>query len=244
MKTSFGMLLLTGVAAGFTFPDHVVKTTTHLFVANQKSRQGYVPKGFFPEEWAAFKAAEKREHSKKKHHFQSRPLAEFQKDLEAGKVRHLFPIMFAKQRVQTGELRPSDVPYEQRQGSYDNKDVNVGYIPSGMTVHEWHNFQRAEKRKLKSKDFGSIGPTSFKSRSLQAFQEDLEKGKVKHLFPTMFAKERVKRGFIKEEDIPYMQRGGSWDNSDLKGAKKLEWTATDYQNAILPIWLRRGVTSA
>ena len=56
--------------------------------------------------------------------------------------------------------------------------VPVGYIPSGMTVHEWHNFQRAEKRKLKSKDFGSIGPTSFKSRSLQAFQEDLEKGKV------------------------------------------------------------------
>ena len=24
-----------------------------------------------------------------------------------------------------------------------------------------------------------------------------------------------------------MQRGGSWDNSDVRGAKKVEWTETD-----------------
>jgi hypothetical protein len=29
------------------------------------------------------------------------------------------------------------------------------------------------------------------------------------------------------EDIPYMQRGGSWDNSDVKGAKKVKWLGSD-----------------
>lgn len=29
------------------------------------------------------------------------------------------------------------------------------------------------------------------------------------------------------EDIPYMQRGGNWDNSDVKGAKKVRWLKSD-----------------
>jgi hypothetical protein len=41
------------------------------------------------------------------------------------------------------------------------------------------------------------------------------------------AKEKLKKGAIKQEDIPYMQRGGSWDNSDVRGAKKKGWTAYD-----------------
>ena len=36
----------------------------------------------------------------------------------------------------------------------------------------------------------------------------------------MFAKEQLKQGKIKQQDIPYMQRGGNWDDSDVKGAKK------------------------
>lgn len=36
----------------------------------------------------------------------------------------------------------------------------------------------------------------------QGFQEDLEKGKAKHLFPAMFAKEQIKRGQMKEEEVP------------------------------------------
>ena len=116
-------------------------------------------------------------------------------------VRHLFPVMSAKEKISRGTLKPSEVPYEQRQGRYDNKDVNVGYVPSGLSVHEWHDMQRAEKRKLKEKDFKATGPKGFKSRSFQAFQEDLEKGKVKHLFPTMFARENVAKGLIKEEDV-------------------------------------------
>ena len=92
--------------------------------------------------------------------------------------------MFAKERIKSGELKPADVPYEQRQGSYDNTDVNNGYVPSGMSIHEWHELQRAEKRELQSKEFGKMGPKGFKSRSLQAFQEDLEKGKVCDLHST------------------------------------------------------------
>lgn len=37
----------------------------------------------------------------------------------------------------------------------------------------------------------------------------------------------MKRGEIKKEDIPYMQRGGSWDNSDVRGAKKARWLNSD-----------------
>ena len=46
--------------------------------------------------------------------------------------------------------------------------------------------------------------------------------------PVFNAKEKLARGEIKEVDIPYMQRkGGSWDNADIKGAKKLPWTKED-----------------
>lgn len=94
-------------------------------------------------------------------------------------VRHLFPVLFAKERIQKGEIKPADVPYEQRVGSYDNSDVNNGYVPTGLSVHEWHELQRAEKRELQTKQFGKKGPKGFMSRSLQAFQEDLERGKVR-----------------------------------------------------------------
>ncbi|KAL7541202.1 hypothetical protein ACHAXR_012648 [Thalassiosira sp. AJA248-18] len=244
MKLSLLVLLLPiRLASGFTMIPATAKIPLGLYMESPKPKS-YFPKGFSPDNWAAFKSVEKRAPSTKKtKHFKSRSLVDFQKDLEAGKVRHQFPVMFAKERIKQGKLRPSDVPYEQRVGGkYDNKDVNVGYVPTGMAVHEWHELQRAEKRKERSKNFSAFGPTSFKSRSLQGFQEDLEKGKSTHLFPAMFAKERVKRGQMKEEDIPYMQRGrgASWDNSDVKGAKKKEWSETDKRMELVPSWLRRG----
>ena len=67
----------------------------------------------------------------------------------------------------------------------------------------------------------------FQSRSFQSFQEALERGEAKHLMPVMNAKERVKKGELKVEDIPYMQRGGNWDNTDVKGAKKAKWLKSD-----------------
>lgn len=103
----------------------------------------------------------------------------------------------------------------------------MGYVPSGFTPEQWRRKQEEEKAKEKGKKYGATGPQSFKSRSLQSFQTDLEKGKAEHLMPVMFAKDRVKKGELRPEDVPYMQRGGSWDNTDVKGAKKRKWNEID-----------------
>jgi hypothetical protein len=76
-----------------------------------------------------------------------------------------------------------------------------------MTPEQWRKLKENEKSAKAKKNFGAFGPQSFKSRSLQAFQQDLEKGKAGHLLPVFNAKEKVKQGKIKQEDIPYMQRG-------------------------------------
>jgi len=75
--------------------------------------------------------------------------------------------------------------------------------------------------------FEQVGPKGFQSRSFQSFQEALERGEAKHLMPLENARERIRRGELKKEDIPYMQRGGSWDNKDVKGAKKVKWLNSD-----------------
>lgn len=98
---------------------------------------------------------------------------------------------------------------------------------SGMTPEQWKKQQEAEKKATDSKNFAAFGPQSFKSRSMQSFQKDLEKGKASHLLPVFNAKEKIKKGELKVQDIPYMQRGGAWDNSDVKGAKKKDWDTTD-----------------
>ena len=51
-----------------------------------------------------------------------------------------------------------------------------------------------------------------------------EKGEAQHLFPV--DPEKVRRGEIALKDVPYMQRGGSWDNSDLAGKKG--WMKTGF----------------
>jgi hypothetical protein len=92
-----------------------------------------------------------------------------------------------------------------------------GYVPDGMTPAQYAKLKQKEELDKKQKKFGAFGPQSFQSRSLQAFQQDLESGRTGHLMPVFNAKDRVKRGEIKVQDIPYMQRLGSWDNSDVKG---------------------------
>mmetsp|Transcript_5116 Transcript_5116/g.11451 ORF Transcript_5116/g.11451 Transcript_5116/m.11451 type:complete len:155 (+) Transcript_5116:20-484(+) len=62
---------------------------------------------------------------------------------------------------------------------------------------------------------------------MQSFQEALERGEAAHLMPVFNAKEKLAKGEVKMEDIPYMQRGGKWDNSDVKGAKKRKWLPSD-----------------
>ena len=105
----------------------------------------------------------------------------------------------------------------------------MGYVPDGFTAEQWNKKKEAEKEAAKKKAFGAFGPRGFKSRSLQSFQMDLEKGKAGHLMPVFNAKDKISKGIIKPEDIPYMQRGNgaSWDNSDVKGAKKKAWNEKD-----------------
>mmetsp|Transcript_26832 Transcript_26832/g.58862 ORF Transcript_26832/g.58862 Transcript_26832/m.58862 type:complete len:236 (+) Transcript_26832:145-852(+) len=102
------------------------------------------------------------------------------------------------------------------------------YVPSGFTPAQYKKFKADEAKKAKAKkNLGGLGPRGFQSRSMQSFQEAMEKGEASHLMPVFNAKERVKRGELKVEDIPYMQRGGNWDNTDVKGAKKKNWLKSD-----------------
>lgn len=108
------------------------------------------------------------------------------------------------------------------------------YIPSGFTKASWASFKAKEQKKkddLAKKNLGRMGPKGFQSRSFQSFQEALERGEAAHLLPVENAKARLASGELKPEDIPYMQRGGAWDNSDVKGAKKERWLASDKEYA-------------
>jgi len=93
--------------------------------------------------------------------------------------------------------------------SLPNLRMAVGYVPDGLTLDQWKQIQAKEQ--AKQKNLGRIGPKSFKSRSLQAWQE----AGGKHLFPV--DPKKVKTGEIPLKDVPYMQRKGSYDNSDLLG---------------------------
>jgi hypothetical protein len=108
-----------------------------------------------------------------------------------------------------------------------------GYVPDGFTAESYKKFKEDEKKRLAPKgNLGGVGPRGFKSRSMQSFQEAMERGEAEHLLPVFNAKDKVKRGEIRVEDIPYMQRGGSWDNSDVKGAKNRKtWLKSDKQYA-------------
>mmetsp|Transcript_24746 Transcript_24746/g.36670 ORF Transcript_24746/g.36670 Transcript_24746/m.36670 type:complete len:212 (-) Transcript_24746:2029-2664(-) len=112
----------------------------------------------------------------------------------------------------------------------DSRVTRSAYVPDGFTKESYAKFKAQEARKKQEqakKNLGRMGPKGFQSRSFQSFQEALEKGEASHLMPEFNAKERVKKGELKVEDIPYMQRGGNWDNSDVKGAKKAKWLSSD-----------------
>lgn len=94
-----------------------------------------------------------------------------------------------------------------------------------MTPEQYRKLKEKEQIEAKNKKYAAYGPQSFKSRSLKAFQTDLEAGKTGHLLPVFNAKDRLKKGEISAKDIPYMQRLGAWDDSDIGG--KRQWTTDD-----------------
>ena len=99
---------------------------------------------------------------------------------------------------------------------YDEFDIHRA-VPDGMSAAQWKALQAKEKKEREKKDFGAGGARGFKSRSMQSFMLAYEKGEAQHLFPV--DPQKVRKGEIALKDVPYMQRGGSWDNSDLRGKK-------------------------
>ena len=98
------------------------------------------------------------------------------------------------------------------------------YVPSGLSKEEYARLKKKEVDEKKKKNFGVGGARGFQSRSMASFMLAQERGEAKHLFPV--DPEKVRRGEIALKDVPYMQRGGSWDNSDLKGKKG--WMKTGF----------------
>ena len=104
------------------------------------------------------------------------------------------------------------------------------YVPAGLSPQEYQKIKQADQKKL-GKDLGRLGPRGFKSRSMQSWQEAYEKGETGHSIAPFGYKQLLKEGKIKKEDVPYMVRGGSWDNSNVLFAKTKRWLKSDVEYA-------------
>ena len=104
----------------------------------------------------------------------------------------------------------------------ENYLMYAGYVPDGLTEEEWKEI-KSKKSQRKMKFDGTSG-MKFRSRSFYEFNKGREEGKLQYNMPMENAKEKLKKGLIRPEDIPYMQRpGGMPDNSDLKKKFRFPW---------------------
>lgn len=104
--------------------------------------------------------------------------------------------------------------------------LNAAYVPDGLTA------EQIKQNEKPVKSLGRLRPRGFKSRSMTAWQQACEKGQAGHAFaPPVGFWDKVKAGKMKMEDVPCMVRGGSWDNSDVKGAKTMAWLQKDREYA-------------
>lgn len=104
------------------------------------------------------------------------------------------------------------------------------YIPDGLSVSDYQRIKAQDKKKI-GKDLGRLGPRGFQSRSMQAWQEAYERGQASHAFAPFGYREALQQGKLAKKDVPYMVRGGKWDNSDVLGAKRLPWSRKDREYA-------------
>jgi hypothetical protein len=96
-----------------------------------------------------------------------------------------------------------------------------GYVPDGLSEDDWDDIRKKERRKKELKFQGTSG-MKFRSRSFEEFAQGRENGTLKYNFPMENAKDKLEKGIIKPEDVPYMQRnGGMPDDSDIK----VNWVA-------------------
>jgi hypothetical protein len=105
------------------------------------------------------------------------------------------------------------------------------YVPDGLPSEEYRRIKDEEARRTRSKDLGRLGPRGFTSRSLRGWQVAFEKGQASHTFAPIKCKDQLQRGLIRKDDVPYMVRGGAWDNGDLGGGRRLKSSPHDREYA-------------
>jgi urocanate hydratase len=97
-----------------------------------------------------------------------------------------------------------------------------GYVPDGLSKEDWEMIKKKDKKK--NLKFEGTSGMKFRSRSFKEFAKGREDGTIEYNMPMERAKEKMNKGLIRPEDIPYMQRpGGMPDNSDLKKKFKFPW---------------------
>lgn len=62
---------------------------------------------------------------------------------------------------------------------------------------------------------------------MQAWQEAYERCEAAHNIAPIGYRKKIKEGKLRKEEVPYMVRGGRWDNSDVFGARRKRWLKTD-----------------
>jgi hypothetical protein len=101
------------------------------------------------------------------------------------------------------------------------------YVPDGLSKDEYEKIKKVEQNKFKGVNLGRLGSRGFKSRCMEAWQKAYEQGQAQHAFAPLGFHAKLQKGLLRKEDVPYMVRGGSWDNSDVFGTKKLNWSKLD-----------------
>ena len=114
-----------------------------------------------------------------------------------------------------------------------SQSSSIGYIPDGLTAEQYKQIKQQERARTTGKNLGRLGPRGFKSRSMQAWQEAYERGEAQHEIAPFGYREMLKEGKLSYKDVPYMVRGGSWDNADVAKApwQRRKWSKLDKEYA-------------